>query len=121
MPGRCREPPDPAGADELRDRHRGVAQDVRGTAVGAHAVGVGVRELEQRREGIELRGDLRILWIARRTHLGSVPAVASVVVPFRAASAKRRLELRRRSAPTSRTRCSAGFSPPPWPSARRSS
>ena len=85
--------PDPAGPDELRDRHRGVAQDVRGTSVGAHAVGVGVRKLEQRREGIELRRNLRILWIARTAHLGSVPAVASVVVPFRAASAKRRLEL----------------------------
>ena len=59
--------PDPAGADELRDGHRGVAQDVRGTSVGAHAVGVGVRKLEQRREGIELRRNLRILWIAR-TH-----------------------------------------------------
>ena len=51
---------DPAGADELRDRHRGVAQTLCGTAVGPHAVRVGVRKLEQRREGIELRGDLSI-------------------------------------------------------------
>ena len=100
LPQACLDPwpdpaqiPDPAGADELRNRDGRVAHDVRDTPVCPRAVRIRAGELEQGREGFELRGDLRVLWIARRTHPGSVSAVATVVVPFRAAAAKRRLDL----------------------------
>jgi 2-phospho-L-lactate/phosphoenolpyruvate guanylyltransferase len=84
--------PDPAGTHELRDVDGRLTHNVRGAAVGAHAVAVRAGQLEQRRERLELGCVLRVDRIASRRHADSLPAVASVVVPFRAASAKRRLE-----------------------------
>ena len=51
-------------------------------------MGLGIRELQQRREGVEPVGQS---CIPRRTHLDSVLAVASIVIPFRGEDAKQRL------------------------------
>ena len=47
----------PAGADELRERDRRVADRLGGAAVGARRVGVRIGELEQRGEGLQAVGD----------------------------------------------------------------
>ena len=63
-------------AHERVDRRRGAADQLRGAPVRADRVGIGLRELEQRREGVEAVGDRGVL------HPSSVPTtIGRVAVP----------------------------------------
>jgi 2-phospho-L-lactate guanylyltransferase len=80
------------GVDEVGDVHGRLADDLGGPPVRPDAVAVRPRQLEQRCERVQLGGVVGVVGIASRRHADSLSVVASVVVPFRAASAKRRLE-----------------------------
>ena len=80
--------PGPPGAHELRHRCGRRADHLRRAPVRPHGVVLRVGELEQSREGFESVGQS---CVPSRTHVDSVLAMPTIVIPFRGEDAKQRL------------------------------